>query len=129
MRRLVAANLLVALLTSWIALVAGIALPAVPCPMHHAGTAGHAPGASSTQAGHSGHANHDHSSHHTAARGCNCPGECGRTGATFSLPAVDNSSDTYPSAAANLLTNTGTPARAVDRLLPLSTGPPTRLRS
>ena len=40
MRRLFAVNLLVALLGPWIAALSGSTAPLVPCPMHHAGTAG-----------------------------------------------------------------------------------------
>jgi len=90
MRRLFAVNLLVALLGPWIAALSGIAAPVVPCPMHRAGAAGsHA--VHTMAAGHQDQTGHHHrgSDHGTTARGCNCAGECGRSGAAFSLAAAE----------------------------------------
>jgi len=129
MRRLVAFNLLFALLAPWMAVVAGAALSTVPCPMHHAGMAEHSTNATAIQVREHGHANHDTPLHHTSARGCNCAGECGRTGAAFSLAvrAADASFaiETMPA----LVVSTNARASIVDRLLPLPTGPPKSLRS
>jgi len=128
MRRLIAVNLFVALLAPWMAVVSGTALRVVPCPMHRAGIADHAQN-SPMQVGHSGQTKHDASSHSHAARGCNCAGECGRTGAALSLAVAGNDLGRSITAGDSHIAITNRPASVVDRLLPLSTGPPKRLRS
>src|ERR1700674_1764383 len=90
MRRLLAINLTVVLLAPWIAVLSGAAVPVVPCPMHRsAGATSH--DHADTMAGtHQESAEHQRGSHHgTSARGCNCSGECGRSGAAFSLPVTE----------------------------------------
>src|SRR5882762_3471057 len=90
MRRLFAVNLFVALLGPWIAALSGTAAPVVPCPMHRAAAAGAHP-VHAMAAGHHNDArdHHNGSDHGTSARGCNCAGECGRSGAVFSLTATE----------------------------------------
>src|SRR2546423_1610088 len=128
MRRLVAVNLFVALLAPWMAVASGTALQMVPCPMHRAGVADHTQ-SSLMQVGHSGHAKHDASSHGNAARGCNCAGECGRTGAAFTLVGVGNDSCSSITARDSSITISSPSPSVAGRFLPLATGPPKRLRS
>ncbi len=129
MRRLVAVNLIIALLAPWMAVATGATVRAPPCPMHRAGVLDRAKTADAAASGHSGHAKHETSSHHTTARGCNCAGECGRIGAAFTLVAEADDVGPAPTAGVTQVTITTAPASTVDRLLPFPTGPPRRLRS
>src|SRR5205807_650600 len=80
-----AVNLFVVLLGPWIAALSGTAAPVVPCPMHRTGAVGsHA--AHAMASGHQdARTRHGRSDHGTTARGCNCAGECGRSGGVFGL--------------------------------------------
>lgn len=131
MRRLLALNLLIALLAPWIAVVSGTAVPATPCPMHRTAMGSMAPSEDPKQSGHHEHANKGAGSPHgTTAHGCNCTGECGRSSAPLSLTATRHTQALLAIIAgeakgAVIERATG----AVDRLLPFTTGPPQRLRS
>ena len=85
MRRLLAINLTVVLLAPWIAALSGAAVPVVPCPMHRSGATNH--DHAGAMVADKGIEHHSPSKHRTSAPGCNCVGECGRSGAAFSLPA------------------------------------------
>ncbi len=129
MRRLFAVNLLVALLGPWIAALSGIAAPVVPCPMHRAGAAAsHA--MHTMSAGHQGQAGHDHrgSDHGTTARGCNCAGECGRSGTAFSLATAELLAVVRDSKPPKLVAPEQGELGSVAHFLPLATGPPQRFR-
>src|SRR5258705_3391922 len=130
MRRLVAFPLIVALLAPWIATLSGATVPVVPCPMHRSSGAthhGHSSGIARTQ--HES-ARHDGDSHHgNSARGCNCPGECGRSGAGFGLPAREIVSEPAATIAQPAVANERSEFVLAPRLLPLATGPPQRLRA
>ncbi len=129
MRRLLAINLVVALLGPWIAAVSGIAAPVVPCPMHRAGEGtNHDHAAPMAGAHRDGPKHHGGSQHGTTARGCNCAGECGRSGSAFSLPAEALARvRPNPIADAVIAKERIDFASATD-LLPLATGPPPRLQ-
>jgi hypothetical protein len=128
MRRLLAINLTVVLLAPWLAALSGAVVPVVPCPMHRS--------AGATSHDHAGVvAEHDKSLEHhspsrhgTTAQGCNCAGECGRSGTAFSLPAKmllrESSSALAEAACGRQEADFG----AVARLLPDATGPPQRLQ-
>lgn len=129
MRRLIAIPLIVVLLAPWLAALSGAAAPVVPCPMHRSGDAASHSHASGVVLEHQAGAEHSGGSHHkTTARGCNCAGECGRSGAPFSLSdreLVAVVSVAMPDAiVAAEQPDVASPAR----LLPLATGPPQRLR-
>jgi len=128
MRRLFAVNLLVALLGPWIAALSGIAAPVVPCPMHRARAAGtHA--AHAMASGHEDAINHHgRSDHGTTARGCNCAGECGRSGAAFSLAAAELGAMVRDSKPPKVVAAEQLELGTVAHFLPLATGPPQRLR-
>jgi hypothetical protein len=129
MRRLFAIPLIVVLLTPWVAALTGVAAPVVPCPMHRSGEATTHGSASRVVAEHHADAEHSSSPHHgTTARGCNCAGECGRSGAPFSLSdreLVAVVSIAMPDA---IVTPEQPDLASLSRLLPLATGPPQRLR-
>jgi hypothetical protein len=129
MRRLFAFNLIVVLLAPWIAALSGAATPVVPCPMHRSGeTAAHGH-ATHMPAGHDASNDH-HSEHHgTSARGCNCAGECGRSGASFSLQASGLVAAAAHLAPEVMIATVRRGSDAAVRLLPPATGPPQRLQS
>lgn len=129
MRRLLSIQLIVILLAPWIAALSGAAVPLVPCPMHRSGGAAshahpngmtpeHQPGAEHSSRPHQG----------TTARGCNCAGECGRSGVPFAVLTSDTesvallSTTELTSASGQLIFGSSA------RLLPPATGPPQRLR-
>ncbi|MFL5623828.1 MAG: hypothetical protein ACJ8AB_14345 [Gemmatimonadaceae bacterium] len=129
MRRLFAANVLVVLLGPWIAALSGVATPAVVCPMHHASAsaslAEHNPANGVQESG-----GHQHESdHETTARGCNCVGECGRSGAAFSLAATDLVATPRLIALSAVPAGDQSDLGSITRFLPLATGPPQRLRA
>ncbi len=128
MRRLFAVNLLVALLGPWIAALSGTAAPVVPCPMHRAGAAGsHA--ARTMAPGHQdARDHHGRSDHGTTARGCNCAGECGRSGAAFSLAAAELIAMGRDSKPPTIVAPEQFEPGTLAHFLPLATGPPQRLR-
>jgi hypothetical protein len=127
MRRLFAVNLLVALLGPWIAALSGTAAPVVPCPMHRGGTAAHA--THTMAAGHQdARGQRGRSDHGTTARGCNCAGECGRSGATFSLAAAELFAMVRDSKPPTIVAPEQFELGTVAHFLPLATGPPQRLR-
>src|ERR1700716_2125835 len=129
MRRLLAVNLTVVLLAPWIAALSGAAVPVVPCPMHRStGAAGH-DNADARDAAHHPGAEHQSGSHHgTSARGCNCAGECGRSGAAFSLPVVERVSVGRSAITVAVFANDRSEFAPPIRLLPPATGPPQRFR-
>src|SRR5256885_7274214 len=126
MRRLVAFNLLVALLGPWIAALSGAAARVVACPMHRTGGAGSHAALAMT----SGHQDaSDHRSHHgTTARGCNCAGECGRSGAAFSLATSELIATVRYVSADERFDPVQFELGSAAHFLPLATGPPQRLR-
>src|SRR6266576_4621796 len=127
MRRFLALNLIIALLAPWMAALSGVAAPVVPCPMHRQ-TAGDRQMHDGMDGSHQQGSKHKSSSHHgTTARGCNCAGECGRSGTAFSLGLIEIA--LLPSVRVlDAMQSTGQPQLASDDyLLPLSTGPPQRL--
>ena len=129
MRRLFAASVFVALLGPWISGSAVNVPPIVPCPMHHARTpdahAMHNVSASEGDA----RSQHSKSDHGTTARGCNCAGECGRSGAAFSLIAPELRAGVSVFRAFNALFFDESDLRSVAYALPPATGPPQRLRT
>lgn len=135
MRRLFAANVLVALLVPWITGWTGIAPPIVPCPMHSASAAGpHAmvhmsAGDKEALDPHNSLDRHHGSDHRTTARGCNCAGECGRSGATFALAALEPPPTLLDMNPAGILSPGQGASRSSAHTLPPATGPPQRLRT
>ena len=126
MRRLLAINLTVVLFAPWIAGLSGSAVPVVPCPMHRSGAA-----TSHDHLGvvarHGKGVEHDsHSTHGTSAEGCNCIGECGRSGKVFTLPAKVLLSVQAIAVSEPLARQRYDFVSAI-RLLPDATGPPQRL--
>jgi len=128
-RRVLSVNLIIALLAPWIAALSGAATSAVPCPMHRSDeTAAH---------GHAAHmragddaSNDHHSQHHgTSARGCNCVGECGRSGASFTFQARELFPAVTRMAPKQTIATERRDSDAAVRLLPPATGPPQRLLS
>ncbi len=131
MRRLLAAKLLLALLMPWF-LTQGAGLRAVvPCPMHSGHmVANHSRshGADASREGvsrHRGGSSHDES----AAKGCNCAGDCGRTVTHIAFltrqaarTAIVGSPRIDPLRDQNFL-----PAPTYN--VPFATGPPQRLLS
>ena len=129
MRRLLTANLLVVFLAPWIAALSGKLVLGVPCPMHRAGVAESHEHANGIAAGQHEAAEHQSSSHHgTTARGCNCAGECGRSGAPFSLPARDFVVALSGVIPGRIAASEQPGFGAATLLLPPATGPPQRLR-
>ena len=129
MRRLLAINLVVVLLGPWIAALSGIAAPVVPCPMHRAGEGLNHDHAAAVAGAHHHGAEHQSGSHHgTTARGCNCAGECGRSGSAFSLPAKALVRVRANPIADAIISNERAEFASATHLLPLATGPPQRLQ-
>src|SRR5207237_8600854 len=128
MRRLFAVNVLVVLLLPWIAALSGTAAPVVPCPMHRAGPAGsHA--AHAMASGHQdARDHHGRSDHGTTARGCNCVGECGRSGAAFGLGTSEVVATVRDVNAAETFDPKQFELGSAAHFLPLATGPPQRVR-
>src|SRR6266513_1871069 len=128
MRRLFAVNLLVVLLGPWIAALSGTAVPVVTCPMHRTGAAG----SHATHAMASGHLDartgHGRSNHGTTAHGCNCAGECGRSGAVFGLATSEVVATVCDVNAVETFDPEQFELGSVAHFLPLATGPPQRLR-
>jgi hypothetical protein len=129
MRRLLATQLIVILLAPWIAALSGAAAAIVPCPMHRSGEAASHTHALRMAPDH--HANGEHSSrphHGTTARGCNCAGECGRSGTPFALMASEHVWVALHSTTEATIASEQPIFGSSARLLPLATGPPSRLR-
>ncbi len=129
MRRLLATQLIVILLAPWIAALSGAAAPIVPCPMHRSGEAASHAHANGMAPEH--HANAEHSSRPhqgTTARGCNCAGECGRSGAPFALATSERIPVALRSSTEATIASEQPIFGSSARLLPLATGPPPRLR-
>ena len=128
MRRLVAVNLLFALLGPWVAALSGAAAPVVACPMHRAGGSGsHA--ALAMTSGHQDASDHHEDSHHgTTARGCNCAGECGRSGAAFRLATSELIATARDVSSDERFDPVQFELGSAAHFLPLATGPPQRLR-
>ena len=128
MRRLFAINLIVVLLAPWIAALSGTAAPVVPCPMHRSGGVTSPDHAGAMAGAHHESAEHQTGSHHgTTARGCNCAGECGRSGSVFSLPAKALVRARLNPAADAVIANERADFASATHLLPLATGPPQRV--
>jgi len=129
MRRLLAINLTVVLLAPWIAALSGTVVPVVPCPMHRSVGATNHDHADTMAGTHHKSAEHQNSSHHgTSARGCSCAGECGRSGAAFSLAVTERVSVGGGAVADAIFGNDRSDFATAIRLLPPATGPPQRLR-
>src|SRR5882672_6814536 len=129
MRRLLAAKLLVVLLAPWIAALSGVAVPVVPCPMHRSGGVTSPDHAAAMAGADHESAQHQTGSHHgTSARGCNCAGECGRSGSAFSLHARELVRLRFSAIAEATIADGRSDFSSATRLLPLATGPPQRLR-
>ena len=129
MRRLLATQLIVILLAPWIAALSGAAAPVVPCPMHRSGeTANHAHANGMTSEHQAGAERSSHSHHGTTARGCNCAGECGRSGVAFSLATTERITIALRSTTEATVASEQPVFGSSARLLPLATGPPQRLR-
>jgi hypothetical protein len=128
MRRLLAINLTVVLLAPWIAALSGAAIPIVPCPMHRSAEPTAGSPAAAMVGVHPEGAEHQSGSHHgTTARGCNCAGECGRSGAAFSIPAEELVSAPSIARAAPVAASEGADFVFVTHSLQFATGPPERL--
>ena len=126
MRKFLALNLIIAMLAPWMAALSGVAAPVVPCPMHRQ-SAGDRQMHDGMDAANRRKPEHQTSSHHgTTARGCNCAGECGRSGSTFSLALTE--ADPLPSVLPlDAMPSPRQPQlEFADHFLPLSTGPPQR---
>jgi hypothetical protein len=129
MRRLLAINLPVVLLAPWIAALSGTAVLVVPCPMHRSVGATNHGDADAMAGSHHKSAEHQNGSHHgTSARGCNCAGECGRSGGAFSLAVAEHVSVGRGAVTDPIFANDRSDFAPATRLLPLATGPPQRLR-
>jgi hypothetical protein len=128
MRRLFAVNLFVALLGPWIAALSGTAV-VVPCPMHRTRAAG-AHAVHTMAASHHNDARHHHDGpdHGTSARGCNCAGECGRSGAAFSLAATELVAIALDASSVRIASADKSEPGSVAHFLPPATGPPQHLR-
>lgn len=130
MRRLIAINLTAVLLAPWIAALSGAAIPIVPCPMHRAAGPTSEHHAAATAGMHHDAGEHQNSSHHgTSARGCNCVGECGRSGAAFTLPVTQLIGIGRRALADATIRNGQSDFSPATGLLPPSTGPPQRLQA
>ena len=129
MRRLLAFNLIAVLLAPWIAAASGANL-VVPCPMHRVGeAASHDRSGTMANMDREG-ADSQHGSHHgTSARGCNCAGECGRSGAAFSLPVIQLVRVGRRAATDVAIRHDQPVLTLARRLLPPATGPPQRLQA
>src|SRR5512132_2760491 len=130
MRRLVSIPLIAALLAAWIATLSGATVPVVRCPMHRSGEATTLGNSNATSRAHQESTQHDADSHHgNSARGCNCPGECGRSGAAFGLPVREIVRKASAAIARPAASSEQSSLAAAPRLLPLATGPPQRLQA
>ena len=128
MRRFVASGLILALLAPWAAALSGAAAPIVPCPMHHQSSgASHRDHEAMASAPTRGADLHTGSHHAGAARGCNCTGECGRSGAPFNFPANRLAAVSFVERRSAVVAPPHFVPAVDGRLLPLSTGPPQRL--
>jgi hypothetical protein len=129
MRKLVTLNLMIALLTPWLA-VTGVGEPIVACPMHRTGLGDPGQARHGIAASHHQRAEHNGTSHHdSTAHGCSCAGECGRSGTSFSLwMAQTPPVAAIPAYEANFQSKLPRLVSA-DLLLPFPTGPPQRLGS
>jgi len=129
MRRLFAVNLIVVVLAPWIAALSGAATPVVPCPMHRSGEAAAHGHATHMPAEHDASSDHHGQHHGTSARGCNCAGECGRSGASLSLQASGLFAAATHLAPEQAIATERRDSDTGVRLLPPATGPPQRLQS
>lgn len=128
-RRFLALNLIVVLLAPWLAALSGAAAPVVPCPMHRSGEASSHTYAGGVVPQHHAGAEHSRSPHHgTTARGCNCAGECGRSGAPFSLSDRELVAAALVAMPHAIVIPEQPEFASPGGLLPLATGPPQRLR-
>jgi len=127
-RRLLALTLTVILLAPWLAALSGAAVPVVPCPMHRAvGATGRSDaGVVATEHG-KGFEHHSPSKHGTSAQGCNCVGECGRSGTAFTLPTLVLLSESSSAVVVQTSGSPGFDLGSAAPLLPDATGPPQRL--
>ena len=129
MRRLLTKTLTVVLLAPWITALSGTAARVTACPMHGTGAATGHQHPDVTTGAHGGQdVGHQSSHNDDSARGCNCAGDCGRSGAAFTFPSnelfrVLSSGIAEPIAAGEECSFSST-----DQLLPLATGPPQRLQ-
>jgi hypothetical protein len=74
-------------------------------------------------------AEHQTSSHHgTSARGCNCAGECGRSGSAFSLLGTELVHLRFTAIAEAIIADGRSDFSSAASLLPFATGPPQSLR-
>lgn len=129
MRRLIAIPLIVVLLAPWIAALSGAAAPVVPCPMHRSGEATSHDRDNGMAPGHHAGAERSSRPHHgTTARGCNCAGECGRSGAPFSIPARHLVAVGAGAISDPIVVPEQPDLASSTCLLPLATGPPQRLQ-
>ena len=129
LRRLLAITLTVVLLAPWIAALTSAAVPIVPCPMHRSGGVTSPDRANPVAGAHHESAEHQTGSHHgTSARGCNCAGECGRSGSAFSLPARTFVGFRSSGLAEPTIAGGRFDFSFATGLLPPATGPPQRLR-
>lgn len=129
LRRLFAVNLTVVLLAPWIAALSGAAVPVVPCPMHRSGGVTSPSRASAMAGAHHESAQHQTGSHHgTSAAGCNCAGECGRSGSAFSLRSREFIRLSSRAVADATIADGRSDFSSTTRSLPPATGPPQRLR-
>src|SRR5256885_14697502 len=129
MRRLLAINLTLVLLAPWIAALSGAAVPVVPCPMHRSTGATSNNHATTMAGGRRESAQHPNGSHHgTSARGCNCAGECGRSGAAFSLAVTELIATARDVSSDERFDPVQFELGSAAHFLPLATGPPQRLR-
>jgi hypothetical protein len=104
-------------------------VPVVPCPMHRSGPATTHDRADAVAGAHHETAEHHGDSHHgNSARGCNCPGECGRSGAALGLPAQKVVTEPSRVLAHAIVANEQADSASAARLLPFATGPPQRLQ-
>jgi hypothetical protein len=131
MRRLFSVSLAVVLLAPWIAAANGAAVSVVPCPMHRSGEAVGRGQVGQVMGGMShdkGSTESDHPHHGTTARGCNCAGECGRSGVAFNLPDSERLAAASYGIFEASFPREQSALTSVVSLLPFATGPPRRLR-
>jgi hypothetical protein len=101
----------------------------VPCPMHRSGGVTGLDHANAAADAHHESAEHQTGSHHgNSARGCNCAGECGRSGSAFNLPARELVRLSSKVVADPTIADGHYNFSSATRLLPPATGPPQRLR-
>jgi hypothetical protein len=130
MRRLLAINLTAVLLAPWLAALSGAAIPIVPCPMHRSAEPAGGRSAAATIGVHHERAEHRSGSHHgTTARGCNCAGECGRSGAAFSIPAEELVNAPSSARSEPVAASEAADFASAGHSLPFATGPPQRLQA